>query len=148
MRAPVSCAQESLVSDVTEPARDPESILAEAAALTARTSDLDAALAGLLQLAVDAAGATDAVVFLQDPDRVRRYAGADRREGVERLAHIPLHVPHLHVARGDVVDDRVTPHVIHRAARRNVRALATDHDRERWATACEREERATTRRQR
>ena len=57
------------MSDVTEPARDPQSILAEAAALTARTSDLDAALAGLLQLAVDAAGATDAVVFLQDPDR-------------------------------------------------------------------------------
>ena len=57
------------MSDVTEPARDPQTILAEAAALTARTSDLDAALAGLLQLAVDAAGATDAVVFLQDPDR-------------------------------------------------------------------------------
>ena len=46
------------MSDVTEPARDPQTILAEAAALTARTSDLDAALAGLLQLAVDAADAT------------------------------------------------------------------------------------------
>jgi diguanylate cyclase (GGDEF)-like protein len=89
MRAPASCAQESLVSDVTEPARDPQSIFAEAAALTARTSDLDAALAGLLQLAVDAAGATDAVVFLQDPDRPElQLAGSAgiAADAAERLA--------------------------------------------------------------
>ena len=77
------------MSDVTEPARDPESILAEAAALTARTSDLDTALAGLLQLAVDAADATDAVVFLQDPDRPElQLAGSTgiAADAVERLA--------------------------------------------------------------
>ena len=62
------------MSDVTEPLATPVRSLAEAAALTARTSDLDAALAGLLQLAVDAAGATDAVVFLQDPDRPEAQA--------------------------------------------------------------------------
>jgi diguanylate cyclase (GGDEF)-like protein len=61
--------QESPVSDVTEPVRDPQSILAEAAAIVARTSDLDAALEALLQLAIDAAGGSDAAVFLQDPDR-------------------------------------------------------------------------------
>ena len=77
------------MSDVTEPARDPESILAEAAALTARTSDLDTALAGLLQLAVDAANATDAVVFLQDPDRPElQLAGSTgiAADAAERLA--------------------------------------------------------------
>ena len=77
------------MSDVTEPARDPESILAEAAALTARTSDLDAALAGLLQLAVDAANATDAVVFLQDPDRPELQLGGSTgiaADAAERLA--------------------------------------------------------------
>ena len=57
------------MSDVTEPVRDPQSILAEAAAIVARTSDLDAALEALLQLAIDAAGGSDAAVFLQDPDR-------------------------------------------------------------------------------
>ena len=57
------------MSDVTEPVRDPQSILAEAAAIVARTSDLDAALDALLQLAIDAAGGSDAAVFLQDPDR-------------------------------------------------------------------------------
>jgi diguanylate cyclase (GGDEF)-like protein len=89
MRAPVQCAQESLVSDVTEPARDPQTILAEAAALTARTSDLDAALLGLLQLAVEAADATDAVVFLQDPDRPElQLAGSAgiAADAAERLA--------------------------------------------------------------
>jgi diguanylate cyclase (GGDEF)-like protein len=89
MRAPAPRAQESLVSDATVPARDPQSILGEAAALTARTSDLDAALAGLLQLAVDAAGATDAVVFLQDPDRPElQLAGSAgiTADAAERLA--------------------------------------------------------------
>jgi diguanylate cyclase (GGDEF)-like protein len=89
MHLPVECAQESLVSDVTEPARDPQAILAEAAALIARTSDLDAALAGLLQLAVDAAEATDAVVFLQDPDRPElQLAGSAgiAADAAERLA--------------------------------------------------------------
>jgi diguanylate cyclase (GGDEF)-like protein len=61
--------QEPPVSDVTEPVRDPQSILAEAAAVVARTSELDGTLEALLRLAVDAAGATDAVVYLQDPDR-------------------------------------------------------------------------------
>ncbi len=77
------------MSDVTEPARDPQTILAEAAALTARTSDLDAALEGLLQHAVDAAGATDAVVFLQDPDRPGlQLAGSTgiSADATERLA--------------------------------------------------------------
>jgi diguanylate cyclase (GGDEF)-like protein len=64
-----SVAQESPVSDVTEPARGPQSVLAEAAAVIARTSDLDAALEALLRMTVDAAGATDAAVYLQDPDR-------------------------------------------------------------------------------
>ena len=57
------------MSDVTKPVRDPQSVLAEAAAIVARTSDLDAALEALLQLAIDAAGGSDAAVFLQDPDR-------------------------------------------------------------------------------
>jgi diguanylate cyclase (GGDEF)-like protein len=61
--------QESPVSDVTEPVRDPQSILTEAAAIVARTSDLDTALDALLQLVVDASDATDAAVYLQDPDR-------------------------------------------------------------------------------
>ena len=77
------------MSDATVPARDPQSILGEAAALTARTSDLDAALAGLLQLAVEAAGATDAVVFLQDPDRPElQLAGSAgiTADAAERLA--------------------------------------------------------------
>jgi diguanylate cyclase (GGDEF)-like protein len=72
MRAPdhrCPSRQESPVSDVTEPVRDPQSVLAEAAAIVARSSDLDAALEVLLQLAIDAAGGSDAAVFLQDPDR-------------------------------------------------------------------------------
>jgi diguanylate cyclase (GGDEF)-like protein len=63
-----SC-QESPVSDVTEPVRDPQPILVEAAAIVARTPDLDAVLHALLQLVVDASDATDAAVYLQDPDR-------------------------------------------------------------------------------
>jgi diguanylate cyclase (GGDEF)-like protein len=61
--------QESPVSDVTEPVRDRQSILVEAAAIVARSSDLDAALKALLQLVVQASEATDAAVYLQDPDR-------------------------------------------------------------------------------
>jgi diguanylate cyclase (GGDEF)-like protein len=69
--------QESPVSDVTEPVRDPQSILSEAAAIVARSSDLDAALHALLQMVVDASDATDAAVYLQDPDRPGlHFAGA------------------------------------------------------------------------
>ena len=57
------------MSDVTEPVRDPQPILVEAAAIVARTPDLDAALHALLQQVVDASDATDAAVYLQDPDR-------------------------------------------------------------------------------
>jgi diguanylate cyclase (GGDEF)-like protein len=72
-----SVAQESPVSDVTEPGRDPQSVLAEAAAVVARTSDFDAALDALLRMTVHAAGATDAAVYLQDPDRPGlQFAGA------------------------------------------------------------------------
>ena len=57
------------MSDVTEPVRDPRSVLAAAAAGLARAADLDASLEALLQVAVDATGASAAAVFLQDPDR-------------------------------------------------------------------------------
>ena len=57
------------MSDVTEPVRDPQPILVQAAAIVARTPDLDAVLHALLQLVVDASDATDAAVYLQDPDR-------------------------------------------------------------------------------
>ena len=57
------------MSDVTEPARDAQSSLVEAAAIVARSSELDAALDALLQLVVDASDATHAAVYLQDPDR-------------------------------------------------------------------------------
>jgi diguanylate cyclase (GGDEF)-like protein len=72
MRAPdhrCPSRQEPPVSDVTEPVRDPQSILADAAAIVARTSDLDTALDALLHLVVDVSDATDAAVYLQDPDR-------------------------------------------------------------------------------
>jgi diguanylate cyclase (GGDEF)-like protein len=69
--------QESPVSDVTEPVRDPQSILVEAAATAARSSDLDTTLNALLQLVVQASDATDAAVYLQDPDRPGlHFAGA------------------------------------------------------------------------
>jgi diguanylate cyclase (GGDEF)-like protein len=61
--------QEPPVSDVTEPVRDPQSILVEAAATAARSSDLDTTLNALLQLVVQASDATNAAVYLQDPDR-------------------------------------------------------------------------------
>ena len=55
--------------ELTEPAGDPLSILIAGAAATARSEDLDGAIDTLLGLAVDASGATDAVAYLQDPDR-------------------------------------------------------------------------------
>ncbi|HEU5202962.1 MAG TPA: diguanylate cyclase [Candidatus Limnocylindrales bacterium] len=65
------------MSDVTEPARDPQSILVEAAATVARSSDLDTTLNALLQLVVQASDATDGAVYLQDPDRPGlHFAGA------------------------------------------------------------------------
>lgn len=57
------------MSDVTEPVRDPHAMLAAAASTVARTSDLDAALQRLLVLLVGATGATEATVFVQDPDQ-------------------------------------------------------------------------------
>ena len=64
------------MSDVTEPVRDPHSILAEGAAIVARSPDLDVALDAMLQLTIVAAGATDAAVYLQDPDRPGLYFSA------------------------------------------------------------------------
>ena len=65
------------MSDVTEPVRDPQSILVEAAATVARSSDLDTTLNALLQLVVQASDATDGAVYLQDPDRPGlHFAGA------------------------------------------------------------------------
>ena len=57
------------MSDVTEPDRDPLSVLAAAATSLARSTDLDETLQGLLDTAVRATGAEAAAVFLQDPDR-------------------------------------------------------------------------------
>ena len=57
------------MSDVTEPVRDPLSVLAAAAAALARSSDLDETLTALLELAAATGGAEAAAVFLQDPDR-------------------------------------------------------------------------------
>ncbi len=37
-------------------------------------------------------------------------------------------VAHLHIARGDVVDDRVAPDMLHRAARTDIDAPAADDD--------------------
>jgi diguanylate cyclase (GGDEF)-like protein len=97
------------VSDVTEPARDPHSILADAAAIVARTSDLDAALERLLPLAVDAAAATDAVVFLQDPDRPELQLAASAGIAADAAERLALDVgneghPVLAVARGEAAD--------------------------------------------
>ena len=72
----------------------------------------------LAQLAVDpAAHARVAAVELVGGDDPR----AHRAEGVEALAQVPLLVAHLHVARADVVDDRVAEHVVHRARRAGCR---------------------------
>jgi diguanylate cyclase (GGDEF)-like protein len=107
MRAPVQCAaQESLVSDVTEPVRDPQSILVEAAMVVARAEDLDAALEILLRLTVEAAGATEAVVFLQDPDRPELQLAAAVGLSADATARLATEVadaghPIHAVARGE-----------------------------------------------
>jgi diguanylate cyclase (GGDEF)-like protein len=90
MRAPdhrCPSRQEPPVSDVTEPVRDPQTILAEAAAIVARTSDLDSALEALLQLAIDAAGGSDAAVFLQDPDRPDLQLAASAGLSADAVLH-------------------------------------------------------------
>ena len=69
----------------------------------------------LPQLAVDpAAHAGVAAVELVGVDDPRPH----RAERVERLAHVPLLMAHLHVARRYVVDDRVAPDMLHRAGAR------------------------------
>jgi hypothetical protein len=58
--------------------------------------------------------------FTQQRTRVSRavdlvggdHPRAHRAEGVEALAQVPLLVAHLHVARGDVVDDGVAEHML------------------------------------
>jgi len=61
---------------------------------------------------------------------VQLVGGDDPRthgtEGVEALAHVPLLVAHLHVARGHVVDDGVAEHVLHRVFARDVLATRAD----------------------
>jgi diguanylate cyclase (GGDEF)-like protein len=57
------------VSEVSEPTSDPRSILSAGAAAAARSPDLDSAVETLLRIAVEATGAADAAVYLQDPDR-------------------------------------------------------------------------------
>jgi len=53
---------------------------------------------------------------------------AHRAEGIKRLAHVPLHVLVLPIARRDVIDDGVTPYVLHRIGFGNAfAAFANDH---------------------
>ncbi len=61
--------------------REPVSILAAAAAIAARESDIDGAIDALVRLVRDGVASTDAVVFLQDPDQAElQIAG---RAGLE-----------------------------------------------------------------
>ena len=55
---------------------------------------------------------------------------AHRAEGVERLAEQELLVALLHVARGNVVEDRVAEHVVERARRRDAATALADHHHE------------------
>ena len=81
----------------------------------------------LAKRAVDpAADPRRAAVELVGGDDPRTH----RAEGVEALAEVPLLMAHLHVTRGDVVDDRVAEDMVHRPRARDVAAAAPDHDRE------------------
>jgi len=60
---------EAIVSDSSGARNGALSVLAVGAAALARSPDLDAALASLLQAGCDATGAGVAAVFVQDPDR-------------------------------------------------------------------------------
>lgn len=57
------------MSETNQPVRDAHSILTAGAAAAARSGDLDGAIDALLRIALEATGAADAVVLLQDPDR-------------------------------------------------------------------------------
>jgi diguanylate cyclase (GGDEF)-like protein len=106
------------VSDVTEPARDPHAILADAAAIVARGSDLDAALTALLRLAVEAAGVTEGAVFLQDPDRPDLQVAATVGLSPEAAGTLETDVaaadhPVAAVARGEpAADDSLLPLIV------------------------------------
>ena len=98
------------MSDVTEPVRDPLTILTAAAADLARTADLDLALERLLRCAVEATGATDATVFLQDPDRLglqlAAFAGM-APDAADRLATAAADAGHpiAKIARGEPAEE-------------------------------------------
>jgi len=97
------------VSDVTQPARDLQSVLVEGAAAVARSPDLDSAFDVLLRLAIDTAGGTDAAVFLQDPDRpdIQLVASSGMSaEAASRLAAAIVDEAHpVHAAaRGEALE--------------------------------------------
>lgn len=93
------------------PSPDPRSRLSTAIAAAANGVDLDATLAAILDLGVDALGAAMGAVFLDDPDRstleLAVASGVDDRAGLARDASDPAHPFAQAVATRTATFDRV-----------------------------------------